>query len=64
MLTDLGLCYSINSGSIGEIYQSTDYLEKLMKVTERTSNSLPVVNAQGSGKKSGMKLVLDWQSDR
>ena len=62
MLTDLGLCRSINAAKITDIYASTEYMDAFAdSVVEASNNSLVGEMISGNGPGNIVRLVLDFQ---
>ena len=62
MLTDHGLCRTINSNTLSDIFKGTEYVGALMEnLVEITNNSLRDFQITGFGSKFSFRLVLDFQ---
>ena len=61
MLTDRGLCRTINSESIRDIYASTEYTDTLLDNMVPNNQSIKGLKIAGQGASFSVKLVLDVQ---
>ena len=62
MLTDQGLCRTINARPMSEVFDQTEYMEALLEnLVEKGNDSMMDWKIQGHGSGFSVRLVLDVQ---
>ena len=62
MLTDQGMCRTINSADMSEIFSHTEYMDTFLEnLIEQTNNSLRNFMIRGYGSSFSIRLILDPQ---